>query len=100
MKIKLIFLFVVLSIISSGCERSDHEIQQLNQVNANSPELIATTPRGNLYKIIIDRGGPIDRVYYFDNATSSVTVNRTVQSGKVVHTETIMLDGVEYIRKN
>ena len=100
MKNKFLFCFVA-AFGLAGCRMEhDPETKRINQSNANAPEFIVDTPRGKLYRINIDRGqSNDDRVYWFENS-DGVSINTTIKSGKTYHTETIMVDGIEYIRKN
>jgi hypothetical protein len=97
-------LFVLLIAATSlvGCRReNDPETRAINQVNANAPEFVANTPKGKLYRIIIDIGAGRheDRIYYFENS-NEVNINKTIQSGKTSRTETsVIIDGKEYILK-
>ena len=99
---KKIFFACVAAFVLIGCRgRNDPETLAVNRVNTNSPEFVADTPKGKLYRIMIDMGStPSDRVYYFEYS-NEVNVNQTVKQGKTSHVETtVILDGVEYIRKN
>lgn len=87
---------------STGCNNSPAELQEKNTANASMPEFVCITPKGNLYVIEIDRGRLQydDRVYFFDTNPKSVTINRSVQSGKNVYRQAILVvDGVEYVPK-
>jgi len=101
MKINTIFV-IVAAVVLVGCRgRNDPETIAANRVNANSPEFVTDTPKGKLYRIMIDMGitTSSDRVYYFDRS-NEVNINQTVKQGKTSHVETtVVIDGVEYIRK-
>lgn len=79
-------------------------MQAENQKNSGNPQLVATTPQGNLYLIFV-RPNPknesyYDRVYFFDtNAT--VSINTEVKHGKHNVTETsVLINGKEYVPKH
>lgn len=103
MKIKIIFAILAGFILVGCIGPSDPQTKAKNKINANSPEFVADTSKGKLYRIWIDMGSShnADRVYYFENATNNeITVNETVSNGKTSHTQTVVIiDGVEYIRK-
>ena len=89
--------------IFTGCRPANSPVTYaINQANANSPEFVADTPMGKLYRINIDRGSEVrqDRIYFFDKNTNIVNINSTIQSGKFSHVQSVVIiDGVEYIRK-
>lgn len=102
MKNKII-LSIITAIIFTGCrERNDPETLEANRVNAQTPEFVADTPKGKLFRINIDMGSTRskDRIYYFDTNNETININRDVKHGKSSRVETtVIIDGVEYIRK-
>ena len=104
MKIKTFFIVVAAIATLTGCRGvSDPETRAINSINAKSPEFVADTSKGKLFRIWIDMGasGRHDRVYFFEDTTNNtISINETMGSGKSSHTETIVvINGVEYIRK-
>jgi hypothetical protein len=102
MKNKII-LSIVTAIIFTACRgRNDPETLEANRANAQSPEFVADTPKGKLFRINIDMGstGSKDRIYYFDTNNETININRDVKHGKTSRVETtVIINGVEYIRK-
>ena len=104
MKIKTFVIVVVAIVALTGCrDRNDPQTKANNWVNANTPEFVVDTPKGKLFRIWIDMGSGKhpDRIYFFENATNNtISVNKTISNGKSSHVETtVVIDGVEYIRK-
>lgn len=104
MKIGFKFNWLFIALLVVGCRpENSPETRLINQNNAKSPQFVVDTPRGKLYRINIDRGegNYPDRIYFFDTATNSVTVNSTVANGKSSYTKAVLVvDGVEYVPKN
>lgn len=74
-----------------------------NQYNITNAQFIASTPQGDLYRILIRPAvneWRHDRIYFFDT-NKPVSINTDVTSGKSTHTETIVIiNGKEYVPKN
>lgn len=91
MKLKTISILTVAIVVLSGCRgRNDPETMSINIKNENSPEFVADTPKGKLFRIWIDIGSDrnADRVYFFENNTN-LTVNMTISNGKL-HTQKLL----------
>lgn len=101
MKNKFAFGFATAIIILVGCRGpNDVDTRARNTESAYQPEFVANTPKGKLFRIWLDMGSSMqaDRVYYFENDTNTITLNKT--SGKNHHVEAIVvIDGIEYIKK-
>lgn len=102
MKNKII-LSIITVIVFTGCrDRNDPETLSANRANAQSPEFVADTAKGRLFRINIDMGSAAhaDRIYYFDSTNETININSDVKSGKSSRVETtVIINGVEYIRK-
>jgi len=78
--------------------------QSENTEKSNKPQLIASTPQGNLYLIFV-RPFPkqkhhYDRIYFFDT-NKTVTINTDNRQGKLTVTEaSVIVNGKEYVPKN
>ena len=77
--------------------------QAENTANSNSPQLIASTPQGNLYLIFVrpfpKQTEKFDRIYFFDT-NKTVTINSDHTQGKSTITETtVLVNGKEYVPK-
>jgi hypothetical protein len=78
--------------------------QSENTENSNKPQLIASTPQGNLYLIFVrpfpKQKHKYDRIYFFDTNTT-VTINSDHRQGKQTVTEaSVIVNGKEYVPKN
>ena len=106
MKNKFIILLAAVALVGCGPPTREEiaEQQSENTENSNKPQLIASTPQGNLYVIFI-RPFPttkhiMDRIYFFDTNTT-VTVNSDHRKGKRTVTEaSVIVNGKEYVPKN
>jgi len=102
------FVTILLAAVALvGCNPTPQELakqQAENIENSNKPQLIASTPQGNLYLIFV-RPFPkdifrYDRIYFFDT-NKTVTVNSDHAQGKTTVTEaSVIVNGKEYVPKN
>ena len=103
MKNKYAFLLAISIVAFVGCrERNSPETQALNYQYGKNPEFVTETVKGNLYRIWVDMGQnqSHDRIYFFENDTNTITLNSTIRHSKSSHVQaTMVIDGVEYIRK-
>lgn len=106
LKNKFVILLAAVALV--GCAPPTREEvagqQSENTENSNSPQLIASTPQGNLYLIFVrpfpKQKDTYDRIYFFDTNTT-VTVNSDHRQKKRTVTEaSVIVNGKEYIPKN
>ena len=102
---KLYFLPLVLAAFLTGCDTPEKAQERMNNTAyfASHPQLIATnTAKGNLYRFQVDigRGSQNHWVYYFDNSTNTITINNVEPVGKSSYNKVVVIDGVEYIKRD
>jgi PBP1b-binding outer membrane lipoprotein LpoB len=105
MKNKFIILLAAVALV--GCAPPSREEvagqQAENTENSNKPQLIASTPQGNLYLIFVrpyPKHHMYDRIYFFDT-NKTVTINTDFRQGKQTVTEaSVIVNGKEYVPKN
>ena len=105
LKNKFVILLAAVALV--GCAPPTREEvagqQSENTENSNKPQLIASTPQGNLYLIFVrpyPKHHMYDRIYFFDT-NKTVTINTDNRQGKRTVTEaSVIVNGKEYVPKN
>ena len=106
MKNKFVTILLAAVVLVGCAPPTSEEIagqQAENTENSNKPQLIASTPQGNLYLIFV-RPFPknniqYDRIYFFDT-NKTVTINSDHTQGKTTVTEAmVIVNGKEYVPK-
>lgn len=94
-------LLTVLAFLLPSCGDSPAEAQAKTEASFDRPREAGTLPDGRKIKYVVVSRGASYHDHYIYFVDGAITVNRSVSQGKTTTNQvTVLIDGVEYVRKD